>query len=106
MNGDEKEIIMIMSKESLQRLGIELPDPEQVVEKRLSHGLTTQECANMVLKSLSTWANYESGRRPMDPTVWKLFCILTKGVNRKDVVRNGRKTRPFAERRVKEVSNV
>lgn len=97
---------MIMKEESKERLGIKIPTSEQVVEKRLAHGLTTQECANMVLKSLSTWANYESGRRPMDPTVWKLFCILAKGVDKKDVVRNGRKTRPFAERRVKEDSHV
>lgn len=97
---------MILQNKTKERLGINLPTSEQVVEKRLAHGLTTQECADMVLKSLSTWANYESGRRPMDPTVWKLFCILTKGVNKRDVQRNGRKTRPFADRKPREVQNV
>jgi len=52
------------------------PTPVNIARVRLDAGLTQAAAAALVAVHRTRWAEYESGRSPMDPARWELFLIL------------------------------
>lgn len=53
---------------------------EQVIAARKRAGLTTEQAGALVHISGRMWRKYESGKSPMNLTVWELFIIKTNQV--------------------------
>jgi DNA-binding XRE family transcriptional regulator len=54
---------------------MESPTPEQVRHERESRGMTLAQAAEVVHVARLTWAQWESGRRPMGPAHWELWSL-------------------------------
>ena len=54
------------------------PSPQAILAARLAAGLTMREAAELVGRSLRTWAYWESGEVQMEPVLWLAFRERTR----------------------------
>ncbi len=51
------------------------PTPEQIRKAREKAGLSRQEAAALIHKSVRTWEKWENGERTMDPAFFELWQL-------------------------------
>lgn len=55
-----------------------IPTGQQLKQARQEAGLTQEQAARMVWKTLNCWQKWEAGQRPVCPACWELFGIKSK----------------------------
>jgi DNA-binding transcriptional regulator YiaG len=55
------------------------PNQKQIKEARLKAGITQQQAAEIVHRDMRSWRRWEAGQAEIDPAIWELFLIKTRG---------------------------
>ncbi len=59
------------------------PAPLAIRRARLMLGLTQAQAGALIYRTVRTWNNFESGRRPMDPLLWEVWRAHAVKLERK-----------------------
>lgn len=51
------------------------PRPREIRAAREAAGLSRQDAAALIYKSVRAWEKWEQGERAMDPALWELWQI-------------------------------